>query len=237
MFDLLQPLTARLRRARRFSLRSGERQTGAILAEIRGDHRQRYDLAASQLADVLAGGPRPLGLDAFCGNGYGTRILADALGGPIIGVDGSAAAIDHARRHHASAATTFSVLRFPAPLPRRALDYAVCFESLEHVDDGRGLMAALAGALRPGGWLWVSAPDEERMPLALHPNPFHVRHYRPEAVIDGLARPLGLKLATWFGQDGYELDPRGRRRTRPTHLTHPRETRPGQTRIYLFRAR
>jgi SAM-dependent methyltransferase len=237
VLDLLRPLKTRLARSFRFSLRSGERQTGATLAAIRADHRQRYELAASRLADALAGGPRPLGLDAFCGNGYGTRVLADELGGAVIGVDGSAAAIEHARRHHASAATTFAVLRFPAPLPRRAFDYAVCFESLEHVDDDRGLLAALAGALRPGGWLWLSAPDEERLPLAQHPNPFHVRHYRPEVVIDHLARPLGLEPITWFGQDGYKRDARGRLQPRPAHLSRPREALPGQTRIYVFRAR
>ncbi len=236
MTSLLRPLIARLARARRFSLRSGERQTGTTLEAIRADHRQRYELAAGGLSDALAEGPRPLGLDLFCGNGYGTRILADRLGGAVIGVDGSAAAIEQARRHHAAPATTFAVLRFPAPLPRRVFDYAVCFESLEHVDDDGALLEALARALRPGGWLWLSVPDRGRMPLEPRVNPFHARHYDPGELRERLG-VLGLEPDAAWGQDGYARDPRGRWRPLAPDRTRPRPEQAGQTHILALRAR
>ncbi len=235
MRRVLQRLAAPFARARRFTLHSGERQTGSVADAVRADHRLRYTLAADRLARDLAAPPTPLGLDLFCGTGYGTDLLADRLRGPVVGLDGSRAAIAVARRRATSARASFAVQRFPFPLPHAAFDYVVCFESLEHVEHDRRLLGALAEALKPGGRLWLSAPDEGRLPLGRNPNPFHVRHYDPERLVDDLARPLGLELERWYGQDAYEIrDGRVIRELSPESMA-PREGDPGQTRIFCFR--
>lgn len=233
----LRNLTERLARARRFALRSGERQVGASLVAIRPDHRQRYALAVRELARLLPAVPRPVGLDLFCGTGYGTQLLAEHLGGPVVGIDGSPPAIRLARRHFGGPGTAFAVQRFPFPLPRQTFDYAVCFESLEHVDDDRGLLAGLAGSIRGGGWLWLSAPDADRLPLARFPNPFHRRHYRPDELVEDLARPLGLELEGRYGQEIYRVGPGNRLTELPGDRTAPVEGATGQTALYLFRRR
>ena len=235
MTSSLRAFGSRLARARRFALHSGERQVGATPSSIRPDHRQRYELAARELAELLPPVPPPVGLDLFCGTGYGTRLLADRLGGPVVGIDGSAPAVRFARRHFASPRTAFAARRFPFALPRGVFDYVACFESLEHVDDDRGLLTALAGAIRPGGWLWLSTPDADRLPLARFPNPYHRRHYTERALVEELAGPLGLHLERSFGQELYRVAPGDRLIQLPADRTRPVEGAGGQTRISLFR--
>jgi len=233
----LRRLTARLARARRYALRSGERQVATTAAAIRADHRQRYELAADVLARLLPSPPIPVGLDLFCGTGYGTDLLSARLGGPVVGIDGSGPAIRLARRRFATPHATFAVHRFPCALPRRVFDYVVCFESLEHVDQDRELLSALSDALRPGGWLWLSTPDQDRLPLDRFPNPFHRRHYRQRELVEELARPRGLMLERSYGQELYRVGPGDRLTELPAHLTRPTEGAAGQTRISLFRRR
>ena len=53
-------------------LLSNERQVAPTLDGIRRDHVARYEWAARQLA------PESVVLDAACGVGYGSRVMADA---------------------------------------------------------------------------------------------------------------------------------------------------------------
>lgn len=53
-----------------FGLHSGERQVATRYEDIRADHRYRYEWVDARLPE----GGR--GIDAFCGNGYGTWRLS-----------------------------------------------------------------------------------------------------------------------------------------------------------------
>jgi SAM-dependent methyltransferase len=73
-------------------------------------------------------------------------------------------------------------------LPHGPFDIIVCSHVLEHVDDDRGFVTALANRLKPGGTLFLFVPVEEP-----GYNPDHVRTYTL-ASIGQLATDSGLRL-------------------------------------------
>ena len=198
---------------RDFGYDSGERQTAHEYGAIRRDHRERYEFAAEALAGLP--GDRPLcGLDAFCGNGYGTWFLSERLGAQVVGIDGSAEAIGNAQQHFSNERTHFTALQFPFDLPQARFDFVTCFESVEHVAEDRLLLSRLAQALVPGGLLFLSTPNEEALPFAANADffGFHERHYR-EAEILTLAASVGLAPRASAGQLAYRMD--GKRALEP----------------------
>lgn len=198
--------------AKDFSYTSGERQTATAFGDIRRDHTARYVLATDYVKQGLSPSPVPLeGLDLFCGNGYGTWLAANQLHAHVLGIDGCEEAIAIAHRHYRAERATFVAKLFPFALPTEAYDFIFCFESIEHVNEPEALFAALARALKPGGLLFVSTPNEATMPLALNAQWFrhHVRHFRVDELV-GLARQQGeLEIRSQFGQKVYRLQ-RGR---------------------------
>ena len=181
---------------------SGERQTATCYGEIRTDHRNRYDFAAKVLAS--SGG---VGLDCFCGNGYGTLYLARALGARMTGIDGSAEAISVAKTHFSSDRVVYRHELFPFQLPEESYDFIISVESLEHVKDGEGLLSVLSGALKCGGALLVSVPNEDALPLAENRAffGFHERHYSHADLI-AIARSCNLRHEVEAGQNVYQME-------------------------------
>ena len=198
-------------RADRETYASGERQTALQYAAIRADHRARYDFAAEWLTPEFArarrGDAALVGLDAFCGNGYGTGRLARAPHIQMQGIDASADAIAIAERHFGSERARFHALHFPCALPAARFDFATCFESIEHVEQDEALLETLTRALVPGGLLFLSAPNEATLPIAQNADffRFHVRHYR-EAQLVELAASKGLALRARAGQRAYRTE-------------------------------
>lgn len=195
-------------RHEREAYESGERQTAVDFNAIRADHRARYDFAAEWLTPELARARRgagPLvGLDAFCGNGYGAARLASVPHVRMHGIDASEDAIAVAQEHFGSERVEFQARRFPCELPAESFDFATCFESLEHVEEDEALLETLAGALAPGGMLFVSVPNEATLPIAHNAAffRFHVRHYLEQELVE-LAESKGLVLRARTGQRAY----------------------------------
>lgn len=195
-------------RAEREAYESGERQTAVSFEAIRADHRARYDFAAEHLTPELARARRGdgplLGLDAFCGNGYGAARMARAPHVAVQGIDASEDAIAIAQRHFGSSRAAFTQERFPCELPAGRFDFVTCFESIEHVEDDEGLLGTLARALAPGGLLFLSAPNEATLPIAENAAffRFHERHYREEDLV-AMAASKGLVLRARAGQHAY----------------------------------
>ena len=99
------------------SLHSGERQVATTYEAIRTDHRLRYEWADARLE-------KPgFGLDAFCGNGYGTWLLSKSR--VVIGIDGSAEAIRQAEQNYWTPRTHFSVNYYPFELPSNSFDFLI----------------------------------------------------------------------------------------------------------------
>lgn len=187
---------------------SGERQTAVSFEEIRADHRARYDFAAQWLTPELARARRgngPLiGLDAFCGNGYGAARMGSVPHVSVQGIDASEDAIAVAQQHFASDRVHFHNLRFPCDLPAESFDFVTCFESLEHVEEDEALLETLVRALTPGGLLFVSVPNEATLPIEHNAAffRFHARHYHEEQLV-ALAASKGLALRARTGQHAY----------------------------------
>jgi hypothetical protein len=156
---------------------TGERYTPERDREIAYEHWHRYAFARA-----FAPGRRVL--DAACGEGYGSALLARA-GGQVLGVDIEPGAVAHARARYAGVPG----LRFEAgdataldALPDAGFDLIVSFETLEHVHAHERLMDGFARLLAPGGLLLVSTPDKHTYTdLTGEQNPHHVRElYRDQ---------------------------------------------------------
>lgn len=156
---------------------TGERYTPERALEIATEHWHRYAFARA-----LAAGRRVL--DAACGEGYGSALVARA-GGEVLGLDIGADAVAHARARYAEVPG----LRFEQAdvtaldaWPDASFDLILSFETLEHVQAHDAMLDGFARLLAPGGLLLVSTPDKRTYTdLTGEVNPHHVRElYRDE---------------------------------------------------------
>jgi ubiquinone/menaquinone biosynthesis C-methylase UbiE len=158
---------------------TGERFTPECLREIWYEHWHRYAFARG-----FAAGKRVL--DAACGEGYGSALLADTAA-DVIGVDIDEASVAHARARYASKPR----LRYECadatnlPFADRAFDLVVSFETLEHLAAQEQLLAGFARVLDSDGVLIISSPDKRTYSeLAGFRNEFHVRELYREELLD-----------------------------------------------------
>ncbi len=171
---------------------TGERFTPECVREIWYEHQHRYAFAAAH-----ARGRRVL--DAACGEGYGSALLAAGGAGHVLGIDIDPASIAHARRRYGNEAG----LRFEQAdvtaldhLPAASFDLVVSFETLEHVEAQERLLDGFVRLLAPGGLLMVSTPDKRTYSdESGFRNEHHVRElYRPEFEAMLRARFPALRL-------------------------------------------
>jgi SAM-dependent methyltransferase len=202
-FTVLTDAPAQGRPDKDFSLDSGERQTAREVAQIRADHRARYAFAARWLLQHQARPSHCVGLDAFCGNGYGSRIVADQCGARMVGIDGSSDAVSLAEECFGSHRVVFAPAVFPFQLQANLFDFSICFESIEHVDDPETMLQELAGACR--GPIILSVPNEQGLPFARYGHRFehHVRHFTLEEIQAMLLRAGRPHIVDVRGQDVY----------------------------------
>jgi SAM-dependent methyltransferase len=154
---------------------TGERFTPECVREIRYEHFHRYGFARE-----LVAGKRVL--DAACGEGYGSALLA-ASATSVIGVDRSEESIAHAQGRYPAPNLDFQTADCLAmPFDADSFDCVVSFETLEHLEDHDGLLREFRRVLRPDGFLLLSSPDKAVYSEQLqNRNEFHVRElYRTE---------------------------------------------------------
>ena len=131
---------------------TGERYTPECVREIRYEHVHRYVFARE-----LVKGRKVL--DAACGEGYGTALLAETATS-VTGVDVSAAAIAHARKRYQHANADFVESDcLSMPFEDGEFDCIVSFETLEHLEEQESLLAEFRRVLKADGFLLVSTPD------------------------------------------------------------------------------
>jgi SAM-dependent methyltransferase len=114
-------------------------------------HVERYEFAAKRL-------PRGRVLDLACGVGYGTKLLAERTGNPVVGADLAAEAIDYARRRYGGPGVEFRVADAMRFTDEAGFDAIVSLETVEHLPDPHGFLAHTVSLLRPGGLLVASVP-------------------------------------------------------------------------------
>jgi ubiquinone/menaquinone biosynthesis C-methylase UbiE len=135
-------------------------------------HVSRYVYAAAKVR------PGDVVLDAACGLGYGTAVLAACSpGAQFIGVDIDAESIDYASSHFASTnpaisyrASDVTTLSF---IPDHSVDIVVSFETIEHVKDYEAFLTEVKRVLKPDGRFVGSVPNLWCDETGKDPNPHH----------------------------------------------------------------
>lgn len=155
---------------------TGERFTPECLREIWYEHYHRY-----AFAQPLARGLRVL--DAACGEGYGSALVA-GVAESVLGLDVSSEAIAHARARYAQPTLRFEQADVTAldQLPAASFDLILSFETLEHLHAQEAMLRGFRRLLAPGGLLLASTPDKRNYSdIPQFRNEHHVRElYREE---------------------------------------------------------
>ena len=160
-------------------------------ADLLNEHRARYWFARRYASGKTV-------LDAACGTGYGSALLAETAQS-VVGVDIARDAVEYARRHFGSPNVQYAQADCLAlPLPSGHFDLIVAFEIIEHLENPEAFLAELRRVLHPSGLLILSTPNrlyytDDRGEI----NPFHRREFSyPE--FEEILRPLFAHRAILF---------------------------------------
>jgi SAM-dependent methyltransferase len=161
---------------------TGERFVPGVAGEIELEHVHRYAFACRYTAGKRV-------LDAACGEGYGSALLAQAAT-TVAGVDIDGATLAHAaERYRAVSNLAFHQASAAAlPFADASFDAIVSFETIEHLPavDQPKMLAEFARVLAPNGLLILSAPNRvEYSDKRGYANPFHC-HEHDRAEVDAL---------------------------------------------------
>jgi hypothetical protein len=148
---------------------------------IESEHRGRYWWAA-QLAEGRTV------LDAGCGTGYGSRILAAAGAKRVVGIDVDAGVIAENRRRAPPELEFQQGDVGSLELPDDSFDLVVCLEVIEHIDGREGALREMRRVLRDDGVLVISSPNRDVYPPG---NAHHRYEYRPGELRDALLEHFG----------------------------------------------
>lgn len=151
------------------------------------EYDESRHLAAYVYARGLASGLDVL--DAGCGEGFGTRRLAE-VARSVTGIDYSPDAVEACQRTWQATNLSFRQFDLTAPSGFNELfDLVLNFQVVEHIEDPFPFLAGLRERLRPGGTLVLTTPNRLR---SFSENPYHVREYTAEE--------LAALLRSVFGQ-------------------------------------
>lgn len=147
------------------------------------EHYQRYYSVLP-----LAGGKTVL--DAACGEGYGTALLAECAA-HVTGVDISADAIARAENKYSHYSTISFVKASVAELPVDdcSIDMVVSFETIEHVPEEvqQKFLSEIARVLKKDGILVMSTPNKEiYSDRPGYHNKFHIKEFYKEEFVNFL---------------------------------------------------
>lgn len=157
----------------------GERSDGHVI---------RYHLAAELVR------PGDQVLDAACGLGYGSYVLAQATRcASVLGVDGSEYAVSYAQQNFGAADDRLAFRHGWLPddlaaLPDESFDLVISFETLEHIENPTGLLAEFSRLLRPGGRIIASVPNDWSDETGKDPNPHHLHVYTLDSLRQQFSR-------------------------------------------------
>jgi len=178
------------------NLNSGvERQVGTNLEAIRDDHKERYIWVSQRVKksdDVI---------DAGCGVGYGSVLLAEHTNS-VHAIDISEDAIAYANKYWTKPNISHAVedLCFFKIAKSRRFNVIVAFEVVEHLIEPRLFLMRAFEALKLGGRIFVSVPNEKVIPHTVSLNPFHLRHYTPVEIKEMLFE-CGFDVTTVVSQN------------------------------------
>ena len=172
----------------------GERQVQPTLVTISPDHKYRYQWVASKLTkdDIV--------LDACCGVGYGSYIMAKANPIVVYAFDESMEAIDYANKYYSDVRINYKRKNYVYYSSQyEFFTRIVCFEAIEHVGNPTLLLAKLHQWLDDKGILYISSPNESINPYSREKFPFHTRHWTASE-FEKMLNEAGFKVNQWYSQ-------------------------------------
>ena len=149
---------------------------GEMHGLIEAEHLARYQWASTCVAGCRV-------LDAGCGVGYGSLLLRAAGAAHVTGVDIAREAVEAARERAVGDVDFVCGDISALPLEDASCDVAVCFETIEHVQDQARALDELRRVLTPAGLLIISSPNRG---VYQEGNPHHTREYTPDELLAAL---------------------------------------------------
>lgn len=174
---------------------NGERQIGKIFEEIEPKHIERYNFANKFVSkgDVV--------LDAACGIGYGSTILAENAKS-VLSLDNSEEALEYCRAHWSAENITYDVIDLESEF-QETLDMKfnviVSLETTEHLEDTPfETCRRFVELLEDGGYLVVSHPHMQKRPASLE-GEFHKQFEINGDELASRFEELGLEVVEqWY---------------------------------------
>jgi 2-polyprenyl-3-methyl-5-hydroxy-6-metoxy-1,4-benzoquinol methylase len=111
-------------------------------------------------------------LDAGCGTGYGSNMLA-ARARHVTAIDLSTEALDYCRSHYTAPNLEFVQNDVRKLTFRGEFDVAVSFQVIEHLPDPGAFLETLKQAVVPGGIIVIATPNVRTPRTGAGANPFH----------------------------------------------------------------
>ena len=171
-------------------------------------HIARYKWAQHFCENVVV-------LDAACGVGYGTKLLAE-VAESVHGIDKSADAIQYAWEYHAvpnngfEERSVYAISRIKA-----AFGVIVSFETIEHLSKPERFVREVHKTLSVGGLFIVSAPE-----FGGWKSQWHFWDFTKEALRDVLSMEFDMSRARYFLQNLGDtiVEDSEQRHDFPTHI-------------------
>jgi 2-polyprenyl-3-methyl-5-hydroxy-6-metoxy-1,4-benzoquinol methylase len=180
----------------------------SYLERLSFSEETRYDglEAAIHLARYSFVRPLCMGrrvLDVACGEGYGSRLLADWGAQHVCGADVSEEALKQALRHFSSPNISFHHVRgewLDAAFAGGEFDLVVSLETIEHVDDPVAFLRAIRDIVKSNGIIVLSCPNDWwYYPGEHQSNPYHRRKHHFEEFQELAETELGLATGWYVG--------------------------------------
>ena len=172
---------------------TGERFTPEQKGSIWYEHWHRYCAVLPAARDKRV-------LDAACGEGYGSALLA-SVARSVVGVDRDMEAIEHARARYAKCAKLSYVQGSctALPLADASVDLIVSFETIEHLEGQQAMLGEFRRVLASDGALVISSPNKAiYSDEAGYANEFHVRELTREELAAMVC--VHFPRQEWYGQ-------------------------------------
>jgi len=180
-----------------------ERQMKKSLADVAPNHKARYRWAIDNLLEYRA----KTVIDAACGIGYGSLMMAD-MGFSVKAFDRSPKAAEFQASFFKHPAVEFMQADLSTMDVPQA-DAAVSIETIEHLEDDEGWLKRLREKC---GLLIATVPNQDVVPFHKEGHPYHFRHYTKDEFTDLLQR-CGWVPVEWATQ--YEKWDLNKSRMRP----------------------